>query len=402
MSFFKRDELRLLWPFYVDALFLTILVLFPAFYIIYLIDIGLSLFQIGVLSSVLFVSGVLFEVPTGAVADIFGRKFSTILGLFLTGLTTISIFFFTSFYSLILLFFVWGSVGTLISGAKDAWIVDLVKSNKRDELVSEYYTKKHSFVSAGFLLSGVVGAFLVKQFGLSIIWPITGSASLLAAFIFLWVKEDFKKKKQHIKEHYKDLMKHTKESVKYSKNHTIISSILMVALVMALLIGFTGDMLWYPFLQELGFQEHWFGYFFSATSALGIFAPLLIKPLVKRTGSYIKYLLWVMFFMFLILFLTGFTKILVIATVLGALFFSSWHFFHPARQVLFQTFTPSKMRATISSLETMLYSIGTAISFPIAGFIADKIGVQNTIFAGSFILIPALIIVWKIKEESDS
>ena len=101
MSFFKRDELRLLWPFYLDCLVVSIFFLYPVFYILYMRDIGLSLFQIGLLASFTALAGVLFEIPTGAIADILGRKFSVILELFLSGLTIISIFFFKDFHTLL-------------------------------------------------------------------------------------------------------------------------------------------------------------------------------------------------------------------------------------------------------------------------------------------------------------
>ena len=64
MKFFKKNELRLLWPFYLDALLATILYIFPAFSILYFKDIGLSLFQIGLLGSAMSLSIILFEIPT--------------------------------------------------------------------------------------------------------------------------------------------------------------------------------------------------------------------------------------------------------------------------------------------------------------------------------------------------
>jgi len=47
MIFFKKDELKLLWPFYFDALIISILFIIPAFSILYFLGIGLSLTQIG-------------------------------------------------------------------------------------------------------------------------------------------------------------------------------------------------------------------------------------------------------------------------------------------------------------------------------------------------------------------
>ena len=131
MSFFKKNELRLLWPFYFDALFLSMLFLYPIFYILYFREIGFSLAQIGFLGSAYGLAMFLFEIPTGAIADIWGRKISTILGWFLAGIAMAAVMFTTNFYAILVLFFIRGAVLTLSSGARDAWMVDLLKYKKR-------------------------------------------------------------------------------------------------------------------------------------------------------------------------------------------------------------------------------------------------------------------------------
>ena len=105
MAFFKKDELKLLWPFYLDSIVSTMLWLFPIFYVIYMKNIGLSLGQIGLLASSYALASLIFELPTGAIADIYGRKFSTILGMFLCGIVMTSTMFFNSFYIFLILFF---------------------------------------------------------------------------------------------------------------------------------------------------------------------------------------------------------------------------------------------------------------------------------------------------------
>ena len=162
MGFFEKDELKLLWPFYLRQVFFTIFFIYSAFYIIYLRNIEISLFQIGLITSISALAGVLFEVPTGAIADVFGRKFSTISGYFLSGICVTLIYFFNDFYSIILIMFCWGAVSTLISGANDAWVIDLLKSKNKKNLISSYYIKMNSFYAFGFLLSGILGSFLVK------------------------------------------------------------------------------------------------------------------------------------------------------------------------------------------------------------------------------------------------
>ncbi|MBW2994867.1 MFS transporter [Candidatus Woesearchaeota archaeon] len=396
--FFKKDELRLLWPFYLDALLSTIFFIFPPFYIIYFKEF-LSFFQVGLLIAAISLAKTVFEIPTGAVADIFGRKFSTILGFVLSAISLFAIYYFVNFYILLFLMFVFGICTTLISGAMDAWIVDLVRHERRHNLVEQYYTKGQSFSGVAFFLSGFVGAAFVKKFGLGIIFPVTGMAFMLTALVFLFGKEHFVRKKQHVKEHFDDLIKHTKKSFSYSRRHPVIFNMLLLAIIAAFVGGFGGDMTIYPLLRRFGFREHWFGYFFSATFVLSVFVPFTVKWLAKKAGGYAKYLTWVLLTMLITLSSIGWANNLIILVVLAILFFATWDFFHPARNILFQKCTPRKMRATITSLETMIFSLGSLIAFPIVGLIADSIGVQSTIFYGSFLLIPAIAVMWRIREK---
>ena len=399
MKFFKKDELKLLWPFYFEALVVGVLYILPAFYILHLLEIGFSLMQIGFLMSSLSLAVVLFEIPTGAIADIFGRKLSVILGTFASGLTIFSIIFFHDFYAILLLFFMWGATGTLISGADEAWVIDLLRHKKKKHLIKEFYIKRASFINASVLISGIIGAFLVKKFGLGIIWPTTGISLILSSFVLLFGSEHFVKKKQHIKEQTKNLFSHSKKSIVYSIKHHAISLLLTISLITIIISEFAGSMIWLPFLQNLGFREYLFGYLFSFVAFLAIFIPYSIKYLTKKIGSYKKYLALILFLMSMLLFLVGFINNLFFGLAIFVLFMALYDFYGPVRQEYFQKFVPGKMRATIGSFNSLNKSLIVIIAAPLAGFLADKIGPQNTLFLSSFILIPAIILYFRIKEK---
>jgi len=53
-------------------------------WMLYLASKGLSLFEIGLLEGIFHVTSLLMETPTGAVADMFGRKMSRLVGIALS------------------------------------------------------------------------------------------------------------------------------------------------------------------------------------------------------------------------------------------------------------------------------------------------------------------------------
>lgn len=398
-KFFKKDELRLLWPFYFRSLISTIFIISSIFYILYFKEIGFSLTQIGMLISSLALAQFLFEIPTGAIADLLGRKFSVVLGTFISGIVAISIMFFDNPYILIFLYFIWGMVETLISGADEAWIVDLLNSKKKKRLIHEFYTKKFSFMSIAGLISGIVGALLVKEFGLKIIWLASGSSLIFTSIILSFAQEHFVKAKRPIKKRIKELFSHTKKSVNYSVKHPIILTMLITGAISIIVGIFSGYLTWYPFLQELGFKDHWFGYLSSSIYVLGIFLPYFTKPLTKKLGSHKNYLAITLVVMSLLLFLTIFVKGIIFALLIYLLYRSAQNLHNPVRAVYFQKFLPKKMRATITSLRSMIIALTAIIALPLAGFVADTIGPQKTIFLGAFILIPAIILYSKINDK---
>ncbi|MCK4999260.1 MAG: hypothetical protein KAS23_06990, partial [Anaerohalosphaera sp.] len=55
----------------------------PGFMVVYFTGLNFSMFQISLLIAAWPLATLIFEIPTGAFADIYGRKFSVLLGLFL-------------------------------------------------------------------------------------------------------------------------------------------------------------------------------------------------------------------------------------------------------------------------------------------------------------------------------
>jgi DHA3 family tetracycline resistance protein-like MFS transporter len=76
------------------------------------------------------VSVLLFEIPTGVVADIHSRKLSIVIGYVLIGAGFILEGSFPIFWTILLAQVVWGLGYTFTSGATEAWISDEIGEEK--------------------------------------------------------------------------------------------------------------------------------------------------------------------------------------------------------------------------------------------------------------------------------
>ena len=101
----------------------------PTFIVVavYLVrDLHLSPLQLVLMGTAMEATVFLCEVPTGVVADTYGRRLSLIIGFFGTGTAWLLVGVVSSAWLVIALWAFWGLAYTFTSGAYEAWITDEV------------------------------------------------------------------------------------------------------------------------------------------------------------------------------------------------------------------------------------------------------------------------------------
>lgn len=398
MKLFAKSELKLLWPFYLETFISTLFIIYPAFYIIQL-QATLTLTQIGFLFAALSASSFIFEIPTGAIADIYGRKFSVVLGYFMQGASLILISVSTNFYGLLIAFFLWGIFGTFVSGAQEAWATDNLIYKRKKNLIDNYFIKDYSFTKISLVLAGLIGALFVKQFGINIIWSVTAASFILSGFILIFVSEHkvTKEKKKTIVE----LISHSKKSMKYSLKHKTLLYLFMALFFVSFFTILRGNIAWQPFLKEIGFPVYAFGILFSGIALFGAIAPYLAKPIIRKIGKVNIFLAFALFMQVLIAFLVLFVNNWVMGIILMISLFFVFDLYNPIRRSYFQKFIPSKMRATLGSFGPTIVAFAYVLSGPLAGYLVDTFGPKITIVLSGLFLIPAIILYLKIKDKTN-
>jgi MFS family permease len=397
MSFFEKGELKLLWRLYFGTLITGAFSLVPAFMLVYLIGLGMSLTKVGFLLGVLSIAQILFEIPTGAIADKYGRKFSVLLGELMGSVLFISLFFITSYYALFIIFFLLGIVGTLSSGSGESWIYDLImKKNKK--ILHSYYSKHQVFGAMGLVISGFIGAFVVANFGINYIWIISGLASFAYLIIIFPVEEVYTIKKEH-KEKFGEIWKQSLNSIKYTLKHKVLLYLFLAGFFMIISVVFAESLGYVPYLKGLGLPDYAFGYFFSGMALVLALAPLAIK-LFNTKGREIRFLVSTTIVGSVILLLTYFAKNYIQASLI--IFFSLFFFGikYPIERVYLNKFIPTKTRATVLSFQSMVYSLAGAIALPIGGFLIDKIGALYVILISALLGIPCVLAYLMIKRKN--
>ena len=113
--------------------FLLQLNITSAIWVLYLAFRGMSLVEIGLLESVYHITGVLFELPTGVIADLYGKKFSIITGRIISVISCILMIASDSFLGFAIAFSLSSAAMNLNSGAAEALVYDSLKELGEEE-----------------------------------------------------------------------------------------------------------------------------------------------------------------------------------------------------------------------------------------------------------------------------
>ncbi len=141
--------------------FLKNMQFFEPFFILYFLDMGLNYFQIGLLISFRAICINVMEIPSGAIADIYGRKNALILSL-INYIISFTIFTFTSNIVLLLSAIFFFSIGEAFrTGTHKAIIFHWLKENNKTSKKTEVYGYTRSWSKKGSAVSVLISAAIV-------------------------------------------------------------------------------------------------------------------------------------------------------------------------------------------------------------------------------------------------
>jgi len=100
------------------------------------------------------------ELPTGALADILGKRLTIILGFFINTFYFFLLYFSQNFYHFLLAYFLGGIGDSLLSGSTDALVYDSLKQDKKQNSYSKILVRQNIYFQIGLITGTVSGGFL--------------------------------------------------------------------------------------------------------------------------------------------------------------------------------------------------------------------------------------------------
>lgn len=141
--------------------FLKNLRFFDAFFILFLIEKGLSYTEIGILYAAREIIINVFEVPSGIIADSYGRK-SALIGSFIFYIISFGVFYYSNnFWLFLIAFALYGIADAFRSGTHKGMIMDYLKLNNWEDHKINYYGHTRAWSQKGSAISSLVAGGIV-------------------------------------------------------------------------------------------------------------------------------------------------------------------------------------------------------------------------------------------------
>ncbi|MBI5420761.1 MAG: MFS transporter [Parcubacteria group bacterium] len=373
--------------------------LFAGVYVMFLMAKGLNLLEVNLVNFFFFTTLFICEIPTGAFADVFGRKLSFVISCFLmsTGLFVYASA--TTFWFFVLAEVIAAIGSTFASGAFQAWLIEHLKLQGYEGSMGPIFAREQQLKSAVAIIAAVLGAYLASK-NIALPWIVGGCIMFVAGILaVIYIREDeFERKSFSFREGILHMGNTIGKSVHYGVNNNAVRFILVLGVVQFFAVQ-APNMQWQPFFGQFLPNKTSFGFIFAGISIALIIgsalAPWFLRKIVdERVALTISQCVigvgictTVLFQQFL-----PAISIFLIHEVARGLFV-------PLKDVYLNDNIPSHERATLISFEAVSHHIGGMIGLLVSGVVAQHYSIPVAwIMSGAVLVCSTLILFGKTRK----
>ena len=360
--------------------------------------VGLNPLQLVLVGTALELAVLIFEVPTGVLADTYGRRRSVILGFLLIGTGFSFEGALPTFAAVLAAQLIWGAGYTFVSGALQAWIADELGG---EDLGRVYLRGEQADYLGSFL--GVFASALLATVALNLPLLIAGAfaVALGATLVFLMRERNFRPVSRGSRSQWAQAGATARSGVRLVHGHPA----LLILLAVAVFFGMSGegfDRLWEAhLLKDIGLPALaglepvlWFGLINAGTLVLSyLAAEVLGRALDVGNVAVAARLLFVLNALTIVGVL-AFALAGSFAFALGAFWFASLtrKLFYPLYLTWVNRGLDPNVRATVISISNQANSLGELAGGPVVGAVGTLASIRAALATAALVLSPALFL----------
>jgi MFS family permease len=374
---------------------------------LFLLDAGLDIAQVFIANAAFTAGMVVFEIPTGVVADTVGRRMSFMLSIatlcaatllyVLAGIREEGVLVFSAVSVLL------GLGYTFFSGAAEAWLVDALHAAGHDEPLDHVFSLSQRVTAAAMLVGTLSGGFLAM---VDLAVPFVARAVLLVPVfaIATALMHDSGFVKRPLTRHtlLGELRSVATTSVRYGLGHRGLRLLLIVPLIQ---YGFFswGWYAWQPyFLELLDTDAVWVAGAVSACLSLATIVGNTVVSRLTRLCSFRTTLMLVA---------AGVQTVTAVAVGLApsfafalaalSLYAVAAGVFAPVKQAYLHESIPGERRATLVSFDSLVGNVGSVGGQLGLGQISRSRGIDDGFVLGGGMTVLALPVLWALRRRGE-
>jgi MFS family permease len=372
---------------------------------LFLLDAGLSVTAVFAVNAFFTVGQVIFEVPTGVVADTAGRRTSYLLGaatLFASTVVYLAMWrFHGPFWGWALSSIVLGLGFTFFSGATEAWLVDALAATGYRDTLDAAFARGQVAEGAGMLVGTIAGGVVAQATNLGVPYLLRAAALALTFAVAFATMRDVGFTPRRGASALGEVRTVLRASIDHGLRTPPVRWIMLAGLLNGGVPIF-GFYAMQPYLLELRGDR--FAYAIAGLSAAIVAAaqmagawlvPLATRLFRRRTSALVFTSLASAACLVGIGLSARFPVVLALLTGWSLAFAATY----PIRQAFLNGLVPSAQRATVLSFDNLLTSAGGVVAQPTLGRVADVWGYPASYVVGAGVEVLALPFVLLARRE---
>jgi MFS family permease len=377
---------------------------------LFLLSAGLSNTEAFTANAFYTVGQVLFEIPTGVVADVRGRRFSFLLG---AGTLMASTLLYYAMWQIRAPFYGWAAASILLglgftffSGATEAWLVDALAATGGSRSLDKVFGRAQTVTGAAMLTGSVAGGVIAQATSLGVPYLIRAAilgVALAIAFAFM---RDIGFTPRRGDGTVAEVRSVVRGSIDGGFRNPPVRW-LMLAAPFAGGVGIYAFYAFQPYLLQLYGDPTAYGIAGLAAAVVagaqivgGLTVPQARRLFRRRTDAVITAGVITVVVLALVGLTANFWTALILMTVWALVFAIEG----PLRQAFINGVIPTEQRATVLSFDNLMSSAGGVVLQPALGRTADVYGYGASYVASaaiSALAIPFLLLARRERAPSD-
>ena len=370
-------------------------------------DARLGAFELLLVGVFLEGSVLLFEVPTGVVADVYGRRRSILIGTTLIGISFVLWGLVPSLWAILLAQVGWGLGYTFRSGAVQAWLTDEVGEVEANRL----FLRGSQAALAG-ALGGTLAAIGLGSISLGLPLVVGGLGQLaVVALLLVAMPETGFTRQPRDGGRIPHLRAPLVRATALVRSRPVIGSILLIAVFHGA-ASETMDRLWelrliegftFPAIGPIDGIAAWFGAINLVSMVLAIAATEIVRRRIDPSSHHAVTGLLLALQVALIGTVAAFGLAPALAVALSAL----WGYWlvrdvvAPLSEAWLNQHLESSTRATVFSFAGQADALGQLAGGPLLGLVAATAGTPAAIVASGLVLVPSVFLYARARRQGD-